>query len=87
MRQMDETKSVTNSEEVEYHVCHLHRGAKRHIQPLETKKYLPHATDLHSMENEKRIAFDNNKFPPFRKKWAPFKHCPSKKYLKKQTST
>lgn len=27
---MDETKSVTNSEEVEYQVCHLHRGAKRH---------------------------------------------------------
>ena len=23
MRQMDETKSVTNSEEVEYQVCHL----------------------------------------------------------------
>ena len=31
MRQMDETKSVTNSEEVEYQVCHLNRGAKRHI--------------------------------------------------------
>lgn len=75
MRQMDETKSVTNSEEVEYQVCHLNRGAKRHIQ-LKTKKYLPYATDLHSMENEKRKAFDNNNLPPFRKKWAPFKHCP-----------
>ena len=31
MRQMDETKSVTNSEEVEYQVGHLHHGAKRHI--------------------------------------------------------
>lgn len=86
MRQMDETKSVTNSEEVEYQVCPLHRGAKRHIQ-LKTKKYLPYATDLHSMENEKRVAFDNINLAPFRKKWAPFKHCPSEKLLKKQTST
>lgn len=83
MRQMDQ---LTNSEEVEYQVCHLHRGAKRHIQ-LKTKKHLPYATDLHSMENEKRVAFDNIKLAPFREKWAPFKHCPSEKLLKKQTST
>ena len=39
------------------------------------------------MENEKRVAFDNINLAPFRKKWAPFKHCPSEKLLKKQTST
>ena len=33
--------------------------------------------DIHSMEIEKQIGFDNNNLATFGKKWATFKQCPS----------